>query len=380
LAVPFHFIHFWGNGMKHNVIGTLGVATALAAGIAGIIASAEAAPVRAQANPLRVSVMSLGDGNLEVIVTNTSRKTARIPKWQLPTAAGESNLFSVNFEGKPVQYQGAMIKRLVPTAADFAILRPGQSLRSVVNLGDSYDLSSVGAYTVTFKSSLQFASLSGGERLNQANGLPMVAQGAPVQVWMNDSAAKRAQLANATKAKPTAGGSVVNGVSYVGCSSTQISGAGTAVNSARTYSENAKGYLNSNATGPRYTTWFGAYTSSRYSTAKSHFVNIDTAMDQSGGQIKINCGCNQSYYAYVYPTRPYEIFVCRAFWSAPNTGTDSRAGTLIHEMSHFNVVAGTDDWAYGQSAAKSLAISDPTKALDNADNHEYFAENTPNQN
>jgi peptidyl-Lys metalloendopeptidase len=103
-------------------------------------------------------------------------------------------------------------------------------------------------------------------------------------------------------------------------------------------------------------------------------------MDQSGGQIKINCGCNQNYYAYVYPSKPYEIFVCKAFWSAPNTGTDSRAGTLIHEMSHFNVVAATDDHVYGQSGAKSLAISDPAKAIDNADSHEYFAENTPYQN
>jgi hypothetical protein len=29
------------------------------------------------------------------------------------------------------------------------------------------------------------------------------------------------------------------------------------------------------------------------------------------------------------------------------------------------------------SAAAALAISDPVKALDNADSHEYFAENTP---
>jgi peptidyl-Lys metalloendopeptidase len=113
---------------------------------------------------------------------------------------------------------------------------------------------------------------------------------------------------------------------------------------------------------------------------RQHFVDIDAAMDQNAGQIKINCGCNQNYYAYVYPNRPYEIFVCRVFWSAPNTGTDSRAGTLIHEMSHFDVVAGTDDHVYGQSAAKSLAISDPAAAIDNADSHEYFAENNPHQN
>ncbi|HEV8631557.1 MAG TPA: M35 family metallo-endopeptidase, partial [Thermoanaerobaculia bacterium] len=48
-----------------------------------------------------------------------------------------------------------------------------------------------------------------------------------------------------------------------------------------------------------------------------------------------------------------------------------------HETSHFTVVAGTDDWAYGQSACKSLALSNPTNAVDNADSHEYFAENTP---
>jgi peptidyl-Lys metalloendopeptidase len=35
--------------------------------------------------------------------------------------------------------------------------------------------------------------------------------------------------------------------------------------------------------------------------------------------------------------------------------------------------------AYGQTAAKALAVSDPAKALDNADSHEYFAENTPAQ-
>ena len=49
-------------------------------------------------------------------------------------------------------------------------------------------------------------------------------------------------------------------------------------------------------------------------------------------------------------------------------------GTLIHETSHFTVVAGTHDYAYGQSDCYSLANSSPTKAVHNADSHEYFAE------
>src|SRR5262249_37843775 len=106
----------------------------------------------------------------------------------------------------------------------------------------------------------------------------------------------------------------------------------------------------------------------------------DSAMDQNNGQITINCGCTSSAYAYVYPSQHYQIYVCNAFWNAPLTGTDSKAGTLIHEMSHFNVVAGTDDHVYGQAGARNLAISNPNAAVDNADSHEYFAENTPFQN
>lgn len=32
------------------------------------------------------------------------------------------------------------------------------------------------------------------------------------------------------------------------------------------------------------------------------------------------------------------------------------------------------------AGAKNLAITDPAKAINNADNHEYFVENTPSQN
>jgi len=55
----------------------------------------------------------------------------------------------------------------------------------------------------------------------------------------------------------------------------------------------------------------------------------------------------------------------------------SQGGTLVHESSHFTANAGTNDHEYGQSACQSLAQSDPDTAVDNADSHEYFAENDP---
>ena len=54
-----------------------------------------------------------------------------------------------------------------------------------------------------------------------------------------------------------------------------------------------------------------------------------------------------------------------------------QGGTLVHESSHFTQNGGTNDHAYGQTDCKSLAQSDPATAVDNADSHEYFAENNP---
>lgn len=160
------------------------------------------------------------------------------------------------------------------------------------------------------------------------------------------------------------------------CSATQQATILDAVAAASNYSNGAVTYLNGTpAATQRYTTWFGTFSTANWNQVKGQFANIKDAFDTK--PLTIDCGCKKTYYAYVFPNQPYKIFVCKAFWNAPLTGTDSKGGTLVHEMSHFTVVAGTDDWAYGQTAAKNLALTDPVKARNNADSHEYFAENTP---
>jgi peptidyl-Lys metalloendopeptidase len=358
--------------------------------LAGAIAAANAAPDRSAVSPLRVGLFPAGAGMVEVEVTNTANRTARILRWQLPQDVLRADLFTVSRDGKLVDYEGALVKRGAPDAADFMILRPGQTWRSVVDLAATYDMSRSGEYTIALASPLQHASLSGGQRLIGAKGSPLVLSSPALRLWHDGGAAPYAAAldpqaafnfpCNPRKPQCRGGGGGGAAVRFVGCSATQVTEATNAVVAARTYSENAKGYLGAGTTGPRYTTWFGGYTGTRYATAQANFVAIDTAMDQNAGQIAINCGCDEDYFAYVYPNRPYEIFVCRSFWSAPMTGTDSKAGTLVHEMSHFNVVAGTRDHAYGQAAARNLAIAEPDRALANADSHEYFSENTPFQN
>jgi len=364
----------------------------VSAGLIVLAGSAAAGRPVAQtsiANPLQVSMIADSTsrqpftGAVQFRITNNSSQTLKVPSWQLPSNDPGSSQFDIYNQGHRVQYLGKMIHRTAPTDADFVTFKAYETKVIRVDLKNSYDLSAGGDYSVRFQSFLQDAKTDNGRHIAGANGRMAKLESVPLKLWV-DGKNPLMQLKGSgpsNQGKPgSGGGTVVNGVTFIGCDATQITDGGNAVVQSRLYTEDAKTYLNSGTVGPRYTTWFGAYTSTRYATGKAHFVSIDAAMDQSGGQVAIDCTCKQSYYAFVYPDKPYQIHVCKAFWTAPMTGTDSKAGTLIHEMSHFNVTAGTNDWVYGQTAAKNLAISNPDEALDNADNHEYVGENNPHQN
>jgi peptidyl-Lys metalloendopeptidase len=55
-----------------------------------------------------------------------------------------------------------------------------------------------------------------------------------------------------------------------------------------------------------------------------------------------------------------------------STGTDSKAGTIVHENSHFTANGAVEDHVYGQGDAQALAKSNPAQAIMNADSHEYL--------
>ena len=299
------------------------------------------------------------DAAVTVTFTNVGTRAARLLERDLPGQGLREGRFEVMLNGEDVAYVGPHIKYAPLTESDYVTLAPGESLTRTMELSGHYDLQKTGNYTLRY----DLGAHGGATRALASNDVTVWIEGRPSSLPQMEAMDVRAQALSTT-----------------GCTSTQASSVSTAFNSAKTYSSGALSYLTNTTPGntARYKTWFGSYTSSGWSTAKSHFSSINSAFNNQA--VVVSCACTDSAYAYVYPSQPYKIYVCNAFWSAPNTGTDSKAGTLVHEMSHFTIVAGTDDWAYGQSAAKNLAISNPSKALDNADSHEYFAENTPAQN
>jgi peptidyl-Lys metalloendopeptidase len=300
---------------------------------------------------------------IQVSFTNVSKAAVTVPQWLFDADDVDRSFLKVLRDGVPVNYTSALVKRAAPTADDLIVLSPGESRTASYELSSAFDLGEGGTYAVSFVGAAQNA---------------MTAQaGASASILIGVEANPFRDLITAVDYQKAAG---AGGISYTGqCTASEKSSLVTALTNAEVYASNAVTYLSGTPSAtPRYTTWFGTVSTANWNTVKTHFTNIRSVYNTQ--PIVFDCSCSKkNTYAYVYPSQPYKIYLCGAFWSAPATGTDSKAGTLVHETSHFTVVAGTQDYAYGQSAAKSLALSNPAQAIMNADSHEYFAENTPAQ-
>ena len=336
-------------------------------------------------------LMNTSDVTATVSFTNTDSKPAKMLSYLMKANNNgelEEHLFTVTRDGEKVPYEGMHVKRFAPSAKDYITIGAGKTISFDVELSGVYDLQQAGNYT--FKYSAHNVNLFGEQGLLDhkaaMRGMDGIDSNVASAFIGKDPAYDFSRVVK--KGKPCnpkkedcggGGGTDPSGIEFTGgCTSGEQADLVSAFDSAKAMANDAIAYLNSGNTGPRYTQWFGAYSSQRYNKVSSNFDAIKDAMDNE--QMTFDCGCNQSYFAYVYPSQPYKVYFCRAFWNARETGTDSRAGTIIHEISHFNAVAGTDDVVYGQSGAASLADSDPAAAITNADSHEYFAENTPNLN
>jgi len=391
--------------MKNRLLFTLVVTVLIALLVASVVGAAPKDGPIVGLSVTQGKFASSEDVLVTVTIYNPTKNPVKVLRWFTPEDQTAERLFLVTRNGETVAYTGPVYKRVPATGNDYISLRAGASIVRTVNLGASYDLSQDGQYEVAFavaafnlfnekanafraKDVLISQKISLEVDGREAKGTPTPpppgggGKGTPTPP--SPSTPTSLPPVTPTSTPPSGGGKGTptplppggGGNSFNACTTSQQSLLVSARDQSKIYASDAENYLLANILNSRYTTWFGVFSSARYNRVKSNFTAISNAMDNAS--VRFDCTCTQTnVYAYVYPNQPYNIYLCGAFWAAPLTGTDSKAGTLIHEMSHFNVVAGTGDFAYGQTAARNLAINNPDNAVQNADNHEYFAENTP---
>ena len=295
---------------------------------------------------------------VHVTLRNPTAHAVAIAAWDTPARGVRAPVFRVALDGLPVPYTGMLAKRVDdPASADLVTLAAGSSRSWTVDLASAWAFTRTGTYTVQFDSP---AVVVPSKPLRLAVAARTVTP-PPRTRTARDLLAPRS-------------------VAYTNCTSGQETQAAAAVPAADAYAAEIEAYLTANRAGSRYTTWFGAFDRTRWNTVRANVGRIRAVT--AGGSLELICATiaecgGAGVFAFVYRNQPYRVYLCGEFWNTSTTGTDSRAGTLIHEIAHFTVVADTYDHAYGQVAAANLATTNPQFAVANSDNYEYFAENTP---
>lgn len=348
--------------------------------VLALIAVCLAAPAAAAAAPS--AALSPVESGARVVVRVEIANPGAEPIRVLRRAVGAGPLadpaFSVTRDGEPVDYVGALAKHGPPVDADYLTV-PARGAASLdVELSGAYAFTRTGTYAIRLVATdpALILDADGGvvatALRSEALTIAADAQPYPVPAPVRPSAMRSIGTLS---------------LSFTNCSAVPGSGDGVAseqavvaqaVADAIAYADASSAYFEDRRAGSRYVEWFGVYAAPRWAKVRDAYATALAALETQS--IVVEChssGCSSGVYAFVYPNQPYRMHVCNAFWTAPSTGTDSRAGTLIHEIMHFRVVADTDDHVYGQGNARTLAQTNPADAVDNSDNYEYFAENTP---
>jgi len=298
-----------------------------------------------------------------VVYRNTSNRTIKLLKWETALNGGlTEDLFSIQYDDAEIPYRGLHAKRLAPTDKDYISLAPGKSVSATFDLLPAYPIDYKGSYEISLRepgTSLQASELA--RKVTQPLTISLSVD-RPIRLF---------------KRRPN----------FSNCSASQASSTDAALTSAESIANRAIRDLRGapvaeRPNARRYREWFGAYTAGRYATVERNMARIASAL--SNQTIGFDCDCTgqpgidpNNTFAFVFPNDPFNMTLCNVFFRVPRTGTDSKAGTIVHEVSHFNIVAATQDFRPNQAGIRALAISLPDSAIRAANAYEYFAENTP---
>jgi len=319
---------------------------------------------------LNTPIYSTGDTlNIQWRLSHSQEEPLEILRWGTPLE-GEwnANFFNVvHFEtGKKAVYAGKIMKNAFPTDEHFAVFAFAGVHQGILNLAAGYRFYSAGTYTVTL--SFSATTKDGSFVWIESNTLEVFVEHPDEEILQTHHQARA--------------------IGFVGCSASQQNIIVTAENNAQIGVDNVNLYMSQSlppSCSTNYVEWFGTYSTANWNEIKADFLAMTPILRADSTSYDCStCITNPRYstlYAYVYPvdTATHTIYLCGSFWNAPNGPyqTDSKAGTIVHELSHFNDIAATLDNAYGQTACRSLAISNPTQAVNNADSHEYLVEAHP---
>jgi hypothetical protein len=323
---------------------------------------------------------------LGVEIENRGSRPVRFLQWGTPLEeAFTADYLTVERDGEVLPYDGKLVKRTDPGVNDYRTIGPGEKLETTVEVSAAYPVEAPGDYTVAADVRVfdAFTPAEGEAAIARSRDehRPLRVSGPEVSFTVEPgeeplpTAGQRVRREQPKREAPTRlaeGEEEAPTPNLIGGTPEQQEETRNAHTNAITYAALAESELRERNLDSLYETWFGVYDQTRYETVTQHYAEIGTTLTTEAVTYNLTGeGCEPGVYAYTY-WFSRTVWLCDAYMNAPETGTDSKFGTLVHEWSH--AVCQTSDLAYGQAACMALAESEPEKAIENADSHEYFVE------
>lgn len=338
-----------------------------------------------QCGPFTIHISTTGeyqvgeDVKCEVTITNTDSRDYHLLARHTPLEGLKDDIFSVSKNGQKISYDSIMMKRGLPSVEEYVLIKAKSSLLSSVDLSEAYSFGSAGVYTVQLETGLQFRQDRLATQHVLSNAVEFSLAESQNQPKMTHGAIARLNVLTLTD-------SLVGGSPKAPKLAGKY-GPGQANDTTKAYTlayaAVTKSIASTTGNPTLYKKWFGTPYNAK---VRENYKTMNSSMESkqftlfsfpSPKDTPSRDECEKGVFAFTY--QGYQtIYLCESYFAASLTGTDSKMGTIVHEMSH--AVAMTDDVrlngisVYGQSGCLNLASKYPTLAANNADNYEYFSE------
>jgi len=316
---------------------------------------------------------------------NLSQQPLSILEWETPLEGVKNDIFAIEHDGHAVAYRGPLFTRGLPAPESYVRLAPRESVTAVVDLARFYAIDEPGTYRVRLRG--RVSDLGTEDAAVLAASAQTARRLRPRPLGSNEVSFEQTGRRTAPPEPPPPSRRTAIAAAPVfqgSCNAADKAAVETALDKSRIEASLAAIGLAFLPTAQRplsqrTTKWFGSYDLARYELVVRNYVAIYNGL--ASRQITFICEdagahCGADI-AFVSHLDPFRIHLCPAFFRLRDDGPDSKPGAILHEMSHFQVIAGTEDHCRYMLACADLAVASPGLAVDSAQNYAYFAENDP---
>ncbi|KAF5871316.1 putative metalloproteinase protein [Botrytis fragariae] len=336
------------------------------------VAALAGAAMAATSCPLSVEIAGTADHVAQVAITNTGAETLTLFKGNTVLSEHATLDVVASTADKDLEFKGTYVnyKRTGLAADMFQTLQPGETVTTSLNVAKTYNLEGLETVDVTAIQGFRYVI---GERAPSALSQTTLCDAVTSNTVTitPDQSKVASDLVN--RDEPFKSRISKRAVTYSSCTTAQTTSLKTTVADAITLATNA--YTAAGTAADYFTTWFKS--TSEETAVRAIYTDVKNVQTTSP---KISCtdtyGDCADGSALLYTVPSANVIVpCpnNGYWGFDEyspTCTDfdyDRAGSILHEMTH---LYGTEDWAYGPTAAKALTAA---HAANNADTYEMYA-------